>query len=403
MIYQLINGCSFDCSFNRCLIPIYVDSESGKIIDEFYAKSYAGSDLINSIDVSDCFVVPGFIDTHIHGAYNFDCSDASIESISKIASSLPTFGVSAFCPTTMTMSREDIESTFKSTDEAITKSKPTDATILGIHLEGPFLNSKMCGVQDASFCMNPMEGAKFIDNLLIKYPGLLLEVDLAPELETSLEFISRYKNDFVISLAHSLCNYEQASKAFICGARRITHAFNAMSGIEKRAPGIVGAAFDQDFVFCELICDGYHVDKTIIRMLFKAFGSKRIVVVSDSMRGSGMPDGEYMLYTSLVTTRNGRTYYGKDERLAGSVTNLAKECENLISYGIPVEQVIESLTITPLRSLKLSYEQTGLGLVTPGARASINVINSKGELLLVFANGILLHDYRQEREVGNER
>ncbi len=110
-----------------------------------------------------------------------------------------------------------------------------------------------------------------------------------------------------------------------------------------------------------------------------------------------------MLYTSLVTTRNGRTYYGKDERLAGSVTNLAKECENLISYGIPVEQVIESLTITPLRSLKLSYEQTGLGLVTPGARASINVINSKGELLLVFANGILLHDYRQEREVGNER
>lgn len=305
------------------------------------------------------FIVPGFVDTHIHGAFGVDTCDASAEGIVKLSKNLLTFGVTSFCPTTMTVGEDVIRGSFEAVAEAksiLEKSDEPYAKILGIHLEGPFLAPSKAGVQDSSSIVNPEDGFKLINSLESDFPGLLKIIDIAPELKGSMEFIEEFSSSYVISLAHTDADYDLATKAFEKGAKSVTHILNAMSSTSKRNPGVLGAAYDFKDVYCEIISDGMHIDKTILRMLFDLIREDRTIIVSDSMRGAGMPDGIYKLATADVEVKGGRTYFGEHGGLAGSVTNIGEEVMKLHSYGVDPLKIIRSATVNPLNRLGLNSE-----------------------------------------------
>ena len=297
-----------------------------------------------------------FIDTHIHGAFGEDVSDASADGIVKMARRLPEFGVGAFCPTTMTISEDNIMRCFEAVCSA--RDKLADeggkyAKILGVHLEGPFMSPNMAGVQNREYCISPVSAGRIVDRIEKSFPGMLKIIDIAPELEGAVEFISEYKDRYVISLAHTEADYDTACRAFEAGASSVTHLLNAMNPCGKRDPGILGAVFDNRNIYAEIISDGIHISPPVLRMLFALLPEDRIIVVSDSMRGAGMPDGVYKLADADVTVRNGRTYYGPDGNLAGSVTNMGEEEKRLISFGIDPSMVRRACIENPLSRLNI--------------------------------------------------
>ena len=299
------------------------------------------------IDLSGLTVLPGFVDTHIHGFGGADTSDGDTDGIIHMARELVKRGVTSFCPTTMTMSYDRIYKAFDAVSEAmkiLRNDSVPHARILGIHLEGPFLSPERTGVQGKDSLTSP--DIEFIEQLEEKYPGLLKIIDIAPEIEGSRGFIDHFKDRYCLSIAHSNADYDTANNAFKNGVRSVTHVLNAMPPIDKRAPGIVCAAFDSD-AYVELISDGIHVQSPVIRMIYKAVRPDRIVTISDSMRGAGMPDGTYRLGDTDVICKNGRTYYGEGGGLAGSVTDLMSEYRLLKSSGVDESMIIRSLSVNP--------------------------------------------------------
>lgn len=296
------------------------------------------------------FDKPIFIDTHIHGAFGEDVSDASSEGIIKMAKRLPEFGVTAFCPTTMTISEDNIMRCFEAVCEAReTLEVESDcASILGVHLEGPFMSPNKAGVQNSDLCVSPNDAGRIVDRIEKAFPGILKIIDIAPELDGAMDFIREYSSKYVISLAHTEADYDTACEAFAAGAQSVTHILNAMNPCTKRDPGVLGAVFDNKDVYAEIICDGLHISPPVLRMLFAMLPEERIIVVSDSMRGAGMPDGCYKLADADVTVKNGRTYYGEGGNLAGSVTNMREEASRLISFGIDPRKVRLACVENPL-------------------------------------------------------
>ena len=210
---------------------------------------------------------------------------------------------------------------------------------------------------------------------------MLKIIDIAPEMPGGLEFIKEFNKSYILSAAHTSCDYELGMKAFEAGLSSVTHILNATLPIDKRAPGIVCAAMDSG-AFVEIICDGIHIQPPVLRLLFRMFSADRTVIISDSMRGSGMPDGIYKLGDTDVECSNGRTFYGRGRDLAGSVTNLADEYRNLLSVGISEERIIRSMTVNPLSRIG----EEG-GKLSPGERADI-VIMDGDRLYSVFCQGV---------------
>ena len=298
-------------------------------------------------DLSGLKIIPGFVDTHIHGFGGADTSDGDIDGIIHMSRELVKRGITAFCPTTMTISEDEIFRVFDAVSAArniLEEEHLPHSRILGIHLEGPFLSPQRTGVQGSEHLRVP--DIDLINRLEKNYPGLLRIIDIAPELDGSSEFINCLSSRYSISIAHSNADYDTACYAFENGADSVTHILNAMPPIDKRAPGIACAAFDKS-AYVELISDGIHVEAPVIRMLYRTVNDDRIITVSDSMRGAGMPDGKYLLGDTEVTCRKGRTFYGPEGGLAGSVTDLMSEYRLLRLSGCDENKVIRSLTVNP--------------------------------------------------------
>lgn len=295
----------------------------------------------------------GFYDTHIHGAFGVDTCDGSKDAILTMAKRLPEFGVQGFCPTTMTTTFDVIYKAFEAVWDAKKelKSGVNVASILGMHLEGPFLSPVYAGVQNKECCIDPDKGYDMITTLEKDFPGLLKIIDIAPEMPGAMDFIKEFSPKYSLSLAHTNCDYETACKAFEAGANSVTHVMNAMAPCDKRNPGVLGALVDFPDVYCEVICDGIHIAPPFLRMLFKLIREDRLIIVSDSMRGSGMPDGVYKLAEVDVEVANGRTYYGPNRGLAGSVTNMGEEVMRLQKFGIDDKLITLASKENPLRRL----------------------------------------------------
>lgn len=312
------------------------------VVEDGYIKSIGKTDLEGEDFTGKC-ILPGFIDIHVHGCCGYDCTDGRKESAGKMSSWLATNGVTSFCPTTMTISEKDLETSFRYISE--TKGNEPGAYIHGINMEGPFISAAKKGAQLESCIRKPDA------ELFRKLNGIcnVCLVDIAPEEDDGYSFTKEISKVCRVSAAHTCATYAQIKEAEDCGLSHATHLFNAMSQLGSREPGAVGAVFDSEKIAAELICDGLHISPATLRIAFGILGEDRTCVISDATMGAGLPDGEYTL--------GGQTVYKKgavrlaDGTLAGSATNLFDEFKNIISYGIPVRQAIKSVTINPAREI----------------------------------------------------
>lgn len=294
-------------------------------------------------DCSGKTIIPGFIDIHIHGCYLADATDGKPDSVLKMSRFLATKGVTSFCPTTMTISADELRKSFSFISDAMGKEEC--AYIHGINMEGPFISPKKKGAQAEEYIKAP--DIDFFKELNSICPVKL--VDIAPEENGSEEFTKEIKKTCVISAAHTCCDFAKAKEAFGWGVSHATHLFNAMNGLTSREPGLVGAVFDTDNINAELICDGIHIHPATLRSAFKILGKDRTVVISDATMASGLEDGEYSLGGQKVFKKGAVRL--EDGTLAGSATNLFEEFCNLLDFGIPLEQALRSVTINPARAI----------------------------------------------------
>ncbi|WP_250278213.1 N-acetylglucosamine-6-phosphate deacetylase [[Clostridium] colinum] len=318
------------------------------------------------IDAKDCYVIPGLIDTHIHGATGHDFCDKDVKGLLQIAKYLKSNGITAFCPTSMTLKKEVLKEIFNTATTYLPKDC---ANIVGIHMEGPFLSSEKKGAQDAKFIVNPQ--ANMFKELNKACNNMIKIVTMAPECEGGLDFIKEMSDNVNISIGHTIANYETAQQAFNLGATRVTHLFNAMPAFTHRDPGVVGAALDNDNVFVEVICDGIHIHSSMIRAIFKMFTDERVVLISDGMMATGMENGTYELGGQKVIMQDRKAVLS-DGTIAGSATNLFDCMRKAVSFGIPLESAIKACTVTPAKSINIFDK---MGSISVGKVANIVIMD----------------------------
>lgn len=322
------------------------------------------TDIVYDDSISDDrILVPGLIDMHLHGAVGFDICDASLEAIEKIAAYERDNGIFAFLGATMTIAEEEIQKVLSLSEECSIDG------FQGIYLEGPFISDKYCGAQKCEY-IKKLNKEKIPSNKSIKV------VVVAPEEVEDVKILSNLKEKgYMISLGHTAADYKQAMEAFSNGADQVTHLYNAMADMTKRSPGIPGAAFDAG-AYIELIADGNHISDTMIRMTFNAYDDNKIILISDSMRGTGLKDGKYTLggQAVLVESRENQEFQRvtrsarlSDGTLAGSVTNLHDCLINVINAGVAFDRAIKAATINPARRLGIDnmYGTIELGKYKP--------------------------------------
>ena len=320
-----------------------------KIIDflqvEAFEKSAPKCEEI--IDAKGHFISPGFIDMHIHGSGGYDVMDGTREAIDGISFAVVKNGVTGFLPTTMTMSKSKIYKALNSIRVAM-NSKVKGAKVLGAHMEGPFINKKYKGAQPEEFILLPNY------NFIESYVDVLKVITFAPEMDEDFNFIkeTKQKTNIILSIGHSNAEYEEAIAAIEHGISHATHTFNAMTPLNHRKPGIVGAVFNSD-IYCEVIADGIHIHPAIFKTLKKIKGKERIILITDSMRAGCLKDGISELGGQKVIVKDNAARL-EDGTLAGSILKLNKGIKNFMdNSGMNICEAIGLVSINPARELGL--------------------------------------------------
>lgn len=318
------------------------------------------------------YYIPGLVDVHFHGAAGYDFCDGTKEAYRAIEEYENAHGITTICPATMTLPVDELCNIVK------TAADCRLASLRGIHLEGPFISGEKKGAQKEDHII--AADAALIERLDELSGGLVKLISIAPETEGAIDCINRLSPKYHFSIAHTTADYEVACRAIEAGADHVTHLYNAMPVSTHRAPSVLGAAADHDSVYVELICDGIHVHPSIVRNTFRIFTDDRVVLISDSMRATGMPDGEYTLGGQDVTVK-GALATLRDGTIAGSATNLYDCMMNAVSMGIPPESAIKAATINPAKSIGIDNI---VGSIEPGKRADILCLDPAGMKRVIF-------------------
>jgi N-acetylglucosamine-6-phosphate deacetylase len=288
-------------------------------------------------------------------------------------------GVTQFCPAGMTLTKEQLLLICQ-TAAAHKANASAGAELVGVNLEGPFLSMAKKGAQNGAWLQAP--NAALLRELKQASGGLVKLVSVAPEVEGALDFIRAVKDEVTVSVAHTAANYDQTLAAFQAGAKQVTHLFNAMNPFAHRDPGPVGAAADSD-CRVELICDGVHIHPAVIRAVFKLFGADRVIIISDTLRAAGMPDGQYTLGGQDVTV-HGTLATLADGTIAGSVTDLMAGMCKAVSFGISLKDAVTAAAVNPAKALGI-YDR--YGSLDAGKAANMAVLNPDLSLRAVVFKG----------------
>ncbi len=330
------------------------------------------------IDAEGNLVLPGLVDMHIHGYLGADVSDGDCEGICRMAEGIIKNGVTAWCPTTMTVSKAEIEAAFDAVRRIKTSGEYYGSRILGVNSEGPFINAAKKGAQAEEHILKP--DADFI----AKHKDVVKLFTVAPEVEDALECIERVtkETDVLVSMGHTDANFDEANEGIKKGVRHTTHLFNAMTALSHRSPGVVGAALSSD-VSCELIADTFHVNKGLFGLLAKIKADK-LCLITDCIRAGGMPDGDYTLGGQPVH-KEGIKCLMPDGTIAGSVLKLNEAVRNLVENSNL--EVFEAVACASLNPAKALGEDKEIGSIEEGKRADIVIADEKFNVLATILGG----------------
>ena len=300
------------------------------------------------IDLEGDFLLPGFVDVHIHAFRGSDTmrGEANIRRMSR---ELAKAGTGAFCPTTMSASEKDTKDALTGVRAVMDRPERNGARVLGAHMEAPFLSEEKAGAQLKQYFADP-DWPAFLR--MAGEPSAIRLITMAPERNGSETFIRRAAAAGIrISVGHTDATAEQVHAAADWGADHVTHTFNAQTPIHHREPGVPGAALTDDRFYCEMICDGIHLHDDIVRLLIRCKGAQRAVAITDAMEAAGMPDGEYALGGQKVIVAGGAARL-EDGTLAGSVLTMPQALSNLIRrYGTDPLAACAMCISTPAESI----------------------------------------------------
>jgi N-acetylglucosamine-6-phosphate deacetylase len=333
-------------------------------------------------DYRGCYITPGLIDLHLHGARGRDVMDGSAEGLAEIASHQARCGVTGFVPTTLAAPMPAILAAIEGVKTA--QADRAGAEILGVYVEGPFLNVRKKGAQNPEF-IRPIQ-AEDIRLLARSVRPLRAVITVAPECGDNLRFIPALKeNGWVVSIGHSEATYEQAMAGFERGITQATHLYNAMSGFLPREPGVIGAVLDSPGVTAEIIADGIHVHPAALRLAVRAKGADRIALITDSVNAVGLGDGDFRVGGLDVAVKEGQARLKEGGALAGSVLTLNRAVKNIMDWtGISVDQAVRMASLTPARVLGVGAET---GSIETGKLASLAVFDRQFHALALYLMG----------------
>lgn len=327
-------------------------------------------------DAAGCYVVPGFVDIHTHGAVGEDFSDGKAEGMQPMADYYAAHGVTSFLATTMTLKEETLTPAMHVIRDFQRKG---GAKCAGIHLEGPFLSYAKRGAQAAENLHKP--DADLFDRLNAASGGMVKLVTVACEEEGAMEFIRAVSPKCAVSLGHTSADYDTAMTAFAAGASHATHLYNGMPSFLHRAPGVIGAAFDAG-ASVELICDGFHIHPSVIRATHAMFGDK-LNLVSDSLRCAGMPDGQYELGGQPIEMKNNKATLLGTDTLAGSSISMLDAVRNVVGFGLSLPEAVYAASTAPAQAARLD----DVGEIRAGKCADLLILDKDLNLVAVFVDG----------------
>jgi N-acetylglucosamine-6-phosphate deacetylase len=333
-------------------------------------------------------VVPGFVDVHIHGAGGHDVMEGTPEALEIIVATVARHGTTSIVATTVTASEIETRESVAGIARFIMKSgqfaaRDLAAEIVGLHFEGPFISPARRGVHPAQWIIPPSQ--EFLSMLLRESGGMAQILTLAPELLGALELIAAARMaGLVVSLGHTDATYEQALAAINAGATHAAHVYNAMRPFSHRGTGVIGAVLTSPKVSAELIADGVHVDEAAMRMLIELKTPERVILVSDGISATGMPDGKYRLGMFEVNVKGGicRNSEGK---LAGSTLTLDRALRNVVALGVPLGAALRMVTVNPARQIGLGSRK---GVIALGADADLVFLDAELEVSGVMTRGV---------------
>jgi N-acetylglucosamine-6-phosphate deacetylase len=327
--------------------------ENGKIraIGFGHTPDFTGNDSIQSINADGYMLLPGFIDLHVHGAMGHEVMDASALGLEEMARFYASHGVTSFLGTTWTASRASVMKALQLVKQMQGRLRG-GATLLGAHLEGPYLNPSRCGAQDINQIRRAEkdEALEFLDMDVIRL------LALAPEYEENIWLIDEcVKRGVTVSAAHTTANYEQMQRAVQHGVTHLTHSFNAMQPLGHRELGTIGAAMSLPQISCELIADNIHVHPAAQKILVDVKGTSGVILVTDAIRAAGLPDGDYMLDNRNVHIQHGAVRLA-DGTLAGSVLTMERAVQNVGSAtGRSLAEIWMMSSLNAARAIGISH------------------------------------------------
>ena len=313
-------------------------------------------------DLKGKTVIPGLVDIHIHGVMGQDTMDGKFDVMSKFLSEN---GTTSYYPTAVPTDKDTLMGILSA------DTKTDGAQILGFHYEGPYLSKSKKGALDETYLITPN------DEDLSKLPNVKM-MTVSPSVKGVNEFIKN--SDYVISLGHTDCSYDEAKSSIDAGANCVTHLYNAMPPLLHREPSLIGAAIDKN-IYVQIIVDGKHIERSVVYSAYKTFGSDRMILISDAMSATGLPDGEYTLGTTEVIVKNS-TARTKGGALAGSTSTLWDCVKTAVNFGIAFNEAVKMATETPANLMGINK-----GRLEPGCDADFLIISDDLEIEEVYIAG----------------